>query len=86
MRGMVQYLLHLRYAPPGGPNITPPKVNGFHADPKMVGLALGAGIVAYIVIKTYQALPKWLLLIIVPGILVALGVAAVRLGGFQVGH
>lgn len=71
---------------PGGPSITPPTIHGFHLDPKMLALLIGSGILAIIIIKIYQALPKWLLIIIVPGILIAAGVAAVRLGGYQVGH
>lgn len=76
----------LKAPTPGGPSITPPSVHGFHPDPKMVGAFVGSAILAIIVIKLYNAIPKWLLLIIVPGLLIAAGIAAVKIGGFQLGR
>lgn len=80
-----EVLIALRHAPPG-PNITPPKVSGFHLDPRTVGTAIAALIVTVVLVKAWNALPKWLLVITVIGILAALGVAAVHLGGTTVDH
>lgn len=71
---------------PAGPNITPPKVSGFHPDPKLVGAAAAAAIIATVIIAAWRALPKWLLVIAVLGVLAALGIAAVHLGGTTVDH
>jgi hypothetical protein len=70
--------------PPGGPSITPPSVHGFHADPKMVGLAIGAIIVTIFIVKVWNALPKWLLVFVVVAILVTIGWAGLHIAGTNI--
>lgn len=65
----------------GGPSITPPSVHGFHVDPKVVGFGIGAILLTIFAVKVWNALPKWLLIVVVLGVLAAIGFATFHLGG-----
>lgn len=58
--------------------------HGVHLDPKVLGTFAAAGLIAIVVIAAWRALPKWLLVIFVLGIMAAAGFVAINLGGTHV--
>jgi hypothetical protein len=69
---------------PGGPSITPPSVHGFSLDSKIIWTAVAALIVTVVVVKAWNALPKWLLVLVVLGVMAAVGWIGIHVAGTSV--